>query len=338
MRQSVLRSILFFILLGALSVGVAAQSEPKVGFLKRLDNKLAKHYFTSKYDSDYVARPHQRWLLRLMVNQTGDYIHAKGTIKDVWSKYDLHTKHKTTLSLEVNYCDLAISYSINPAKLKGNYDDYEFNFEYHAQKFSVDINYQRATSLKGDLKLGNFTHLDEDGILMKVFNVAGYYVFNNRKFSYPAALYQNYYQLRSAGSWLAGASYQGGSVKTTEELKERSPQAPEVRLRFTNIGIGGGYGYNFVFGKHAQWLLHLSAMPTFVVYKHNKLTVNDEEISDDRTSLNMIFNERASLVYHFSPRSFVGASFIMSNSVFDDTNVVIRQNKWMLRTFVGLRL
>ena len=72
--------------------------------------------------------------------------------------------------------------------------------------------------------------------------------------------------------------------------------------------------------------------------EHNKLTVNDEEISDDRTSLNMIFNERASLVYHFSPRSFVGASFIMSNSVFDDTNVVIRQNKWMLRTFVGLRL
>ena len=104
------------------------------------------------------------------------------------------------------------------------------------------------------------------------------------------------------------------------------------------MAIGGGYGYNLVLGKHSQWLLHLSAMPTFVAYKHNRLTVNSQEKKDSRASFNMIFNERAAVVYHFTNRYFVGASLTMSNSVFDDTNVVVRQNKWLARAFLGLRL
>lgn len=318
---------------------VVTTSKPWFG--KRLVNKLSDNYFKVKYDTNYVERPHQKWLLRLMVNQTGDYVHAKGTIKDVWSKFDLHTKRNTSLSLEVNYCDIAVALSLNPDKIRGIYDDYELNLEYHGQKISVDFNYQRSTSLTGDMHMDNMPlvdHLGEDGLRMNVVNVAGYYTFNHRKFSFPAALYQNYYQRRSAGSWLAGLSFQGGSIKTTDELKQRSPQAPDVHLTFANVGIGGGYGYNWVLGHRSQWLLHLSAIPTFVVYKHNKLSVNDEYIKDSRTSFNMIFNERAAAIYHFSPRYFAGVSFMMSNSVFDNTNVVIKQNKWLARAFMGVRL
>lgn len=64
--------------------------------------------------------------------------------------------------------------------------------------------------MAGDIKFGNVDHLDEEGLRMNVVNASAYYVFNHRKFSYPAALYQNYYQLRSAGSWLAGLSVQAG--------------------------------------------------------------------------------------------------------------------------------
>ena len=74
------------------------------------------------------------------------------------------------------------------------------------------------------------------------------------------------------------------------------------------------------------------------MYKHNKLTINGQEKSDNRTSLNMIFNERAAITCHFSPRYFAGASFIMSNSLFDDTRVLVQQSKWMARAFIGLRL
>jgi hypothetical protein len=53
---------------------------------------------------------------------------------------------------------------------------------------------------------------------------------------------------------------------------------------------------------------------------------------------NMVFNERAAVVYHFSPRIFAGATLMMSNSIFDDKNVVINQNKWLARAFLGFRL
>ena len=305
---------------------------------KRLNQKLSNSYFKSKYDTNYVVRPKEKWLLRLLGNYAGNYIHAKGTVNGVYSKYDLHTKKNTTIGLEVNYCDLAVSLMLNPAKMRGDYDDYEFNFEYHGNQISFDINYLRSTSLTGDMKLGNIDHLDENGLRMNVVNVAAYYTFSHRRFSFPAALYQNYYQRRSAGSWLAGASFQGGSIKTTDELKERSPQAPEVHLTFANVALGGGYGYNLVLGQHSQWLLHLSTVPSVVVYKHNRLTVNNDEKRDHGLSFNMIFNERASVVYHFSPRYLAGASIMMSNSIFDNDKVTVNQNKWLARAFFGLRL
>lgn len=315
---------------------VAPESKPGLG--KRLNNKLTDIYFKQKYDTTYVVRPKQKWLLRVLGNYAGDHIHAKGTVNNVWSKYDLHTRRNTTIGLEVNYCDLVVTLAINPDKLRGVYNDYELNLEYHSSMFSIDFSYQHSTSLAGKIKLGNIDHLNEDGLNMRVVNFAGYYTFNHRRFSFPAALYQNYYQRRSAGSWLAGISFQGGSIKTTDELKARSPQAPEVQINFNNFALGGGYGYNFVFGKRSQWLLHLSALPSVVVYRHNTLTLNQNEKRDHGLSLNMIFNERAAVVYHFSPRYFIGTSLIISNSIFDNEKITVNQNKWFSRIFFGFRL
>ena len=347
-----MKKYLFFILFSAVTSAANAQSaadssldtdtvvsqEKKLGLGKRLNNKLSDKYYKTKYDTNYVARPKEKWLFRLLGNQTGNYIHAKGTVKDVYSEYDLHTKTNNTLGLEVNYCDIAATISVNPAKIGGDYNDYEFNFEYHGQQLSFDINYQRANSLAGDIKYRDIDHLDKDGLRMNVVNVSAYYSFNHRRFSFPAALFQNYYQLRSAGSWLAGLSVQSGSIKTTDELKARSPQAPEVHLTFANIALGGGYGYNFVFGRHSQWLFHLSALPSAVLYKHNRLTVNGDEMKDHRLCFNMIFNERAALVYHFTPRYNAGASLIMSNSFYDNGDIKLNQNKYLARAFFGVRL
>lgn len=324
-------------MLTAMSSQVCAQDK-KRNLPQRVNDMLTDYYYNPQYDTAYVLRPKEKWLFRVMVNQAGNYIHAKGTVRDVYSEYDLHTKSNTSISLEVGYCDLAAALSITPSKFTGDYDDYELNLQYHGRRLSIDFNYQLSTSLAGDMELRDISHLGEDALRMNVFNITGYYTFNNRRFSFPAAMIQNFYQHRSAGSWLAGVSFLGGSIKTTDELKARSPQAPEVHLKFANIGIGGGYGYNFVFGRRSQWLFHLSALPTFVVYRHNRLSVNNEQVSGNGMGFNMIFNERASVVYHFSPRYFAGATMLMSNSIFDNDDVVIKQNKWLARAFFGLRL
>ena len=79
-------------------------------------------------------------------------------------------------------------------------------------------------------------------------------------------------------------------------------------------------------------------LPTFVVYNRNNMTVNGETRKAKHTRFNMIFNERAAIVYNFSPRYFAGITLAMNNSVFDNDDVVVNQNKWRLRASIGLRL
>ena len=325
------------ILLFAMVSDSAAQKLTQRQRRERMDSALAARYYKIPYDTNYVVRPQGRLTLKVRMNQTGNSIHAKGTVNGLYSKADLSTSHKTTFALAAIYRGIGVGFAVNPAKWKGIYKDYEFNLNYYSNRLSLDLSYQRSESLAGDIKgdRGEQHLLDED-LKMKVLNMVGYYAFNHRRFSFPAAFTQSYIQRRSAGSWLAGISYQGGSIETTDKLKERNPNAPDVRIYLGHIGIGGGYGYNWVLGN--KWLLHFSMLPTFVVYNRNNMTVNGVRKKAKHMRFNMIFNERVAVVRNLSPRYFIGATLVMNNSIFDDDAVVVNQNKWRARAFFGMRL
>ena len=301
-----------------------------------VDSVLTVRYYKTPYDTNYVVRPEGRLTLKVRLTQSGDNFHVKGDKEGVVSKADLRTSFKTTVSIGASYRGLSASLAINPAKLKGVYKDYEFNLAYYSSRLSLDASYLRSTTLAGDIERGDaMGHLEAGDVKMKMANLAGYYVFNHRRFSYPAAFTQSYIQRRSAGSWLAGISYQGGSIETTEEFKGRNPNAPDINIHIGLLGIGGGYGYNWVLGQ--RWLLHFSMLPTFVVYNHNYMIVNGERRDGKHFGFSMIFNERAAVVYNFSPRYFAGAALTMSNSIFDN-DVTVNQNKWRAHFSVGMRL
>lgn len=319
------------------TTAVNAQKLSKAERRARMDSVLSARYYHTPYDTNYVVRPDGRITLKVRLNQTGNTFHAKGTVNDIYSKADLSTSHKTTVSVAASYRGITAALAINPAKLSGAYKDYEFNLNYYSSSISIDFSYQRSESLTGDVRRDdNLSRLESGDVTLKVVNLAGYYTFNHRRFSFPAAFTQSYIQSQSAGSWLVGVSYQGGSIKTNDELKARNPNAPDVNIDVGHIGIGGGYGYNWVLGK--RWLLHFSMLPTFVVYNRNKFTVNDELKKAKHMRFNMIFNERVAIVRNFSSRYFAGATLVMNNSIFDDNVVVVNQNKWRARAFFGLRL
>lgn len=304
----------------------------------KVDSVLSSRYYKTPYDTNYVVRPEGTVTLKLRLNQTGNDFHAKGTVNGIYSKADLSTSHKTTISIAASYRGLSAAVALNPAKMSGTYKDYEFNLNYYSSRISLDFSYQRSESLTGDVYREDRGEqpMESGDLTLKVVNFAGYYAFNHRHFSYPAAFNQSYIQRRSAGSWLAGISYQGGIIETRDELKARNPNAPTVSIDVGHVGIGGGYAYNWVLGQ--KWLIHFSLLPTFVVYNRNKMTVNGERKEARHMRFNMIFNERAAIIYNFSPRYFAGATLVMNNSVFDDDVVVINQNKWRARAFIGLRL
>lgn len=326
---------LFAAILLAIPNEASAQSRDQQ-IRARIDSALTARYFRNHYDTNYVVRPDGSLTLKVRLNQSGNTFHAKGDRDGVSAKADLNTTRKTTVSIGASYRGLSASLAINPAKLKGAYKDYELNLAYYSSRLSLDASYHRSSTLAGEVSRGNETsYLEEGYAKMKMINITGYYVFNHRRFSYPAAFTQSYIQLRSAGSWLAGASYQGGSIDTTDELKERRPEAPDIHIHVGLVGIGGGYAYNWVPSK--RWLIHFSMLPTFVVYNHNYMTVNGERKNAKHLGLSMIFNERAAIVYNFSPRYFAGATLTMTNSLFD-SDMTVNQNKWRARAFFGLRL
>ena len=333
--QSILRTLIC-VLTGFTVMGAAAQSRDRQ-MRTLIDSVLAERYYVTPYDTNYVVRPDGRLTLKVRMNQTGNSFHAKGTVNDIYSKADLRTSHKTTYSVAAIYRGIGIGMAINPAKWKGIYKDYEFNLNYYSNRISLDFSYQRSESLAGDVQRDdNMSRLESGDVTLKIANLAGYYSFNHRRFSFPAAFTQSYIQRQSAGSWLAGISYQGGSIKTSDNLKARSQNAPDINIGLGHIGIGGGYGYNWVIGK--RWLLHFSMLPTFVVYSRNKFTVNGERKQAKHMRFNMIFNERVAIVRNFSSRYFAGATLVMNNSIFDDEAVVVNQNKWRARAFFGMRL
>ena len=301
-----------------------------------IDSALTARYYRTPYDTNYVVRPEGTLTLKMRLNESGESYHVRGDKDGVNYKGDLSTSRKTTVSIAASYRGLSAAVAINPAKLKGLYNDYELNLSYYSSRLSFDASYHRSTTLSGDIERGDYVgHLNKEGVKLKMFNLAGYYVFNHRRFSYPAAFTQSYIQRRSAGSWLAGISYQSGTIHTTDELKERTPNAPEVDIHVGLLGIGGGYGYNWVLGK--KWLLHFSLLPTIVVYNHSYMNVDGERRDAGHVRFSMIFNERASIVYNFSPRYFAGATFNMSNTFFNN-DVRVNQNKWRARAVVGIRL
>ena len=329
--------LLIMALAGGTVVDAYAQKITQQQRRERMDSVLASRYYRTPYDTNYVVRPEGRLTLKVRLNQTGNTFHAKGTVNDVYSKADLSTSHKTTLSIGASYRGLSASLAINPSKMSGSYKDYEFNLNYYSSRISLDFSYQRSESLTGDVtRDGTLSRLEADDVTLKVVNLAGYYAFNHRRFSYPAAFNQSYIQRRSAGSWLAGISYQGGIIETSDDLKARNQNAPDVSIDIGHIGIGGGYGYNWVLGK--KWLIHITMLPTFVVYNRNKMMVNGERKEAQHMRFNMIFNERAAIIHNFSSRYFAGATLVMNNSIFDDKVVVVNQNKWRARALVGIRL
>jgi len=105
---------------------------------------------------------------------------------------------------------------------------------------------------------------------IKGFNL--YYIFNHRKFSYPAAYSQSTTQRRSAGSMLLGIGYTrhtlevdwdklSGIVDERLGMKEDGTTRIDSSLEFSkvkysDISVSCGYAYNWVFARN--WLFNAS--------------------------------------------------------------------------------
>ena len=323
-RLLVLMAFLF-----AAATPVAAQ---KVNKLNRLaDSFLSARYWRADIDTNYIIRPQAKWTLTTRLNISGTRIRINEVANGKDYELELKADKKATLNLGVSYMGLSLSLSLNPGKLMGKYKDYELGFHSYGKRLGFDFTFQEAGNFTGraDANGEQKDFTVKEGVKIQTLNANAYYVFNPRRFSYPAAFSHSYIQRRSAGSFLLAASVQGQNSEIGFDKN--------VVLKMTNLGIGAGYGYNYVPGK--GWLLHISSLPTFIVYTKTSLTTDGNNIPLHYHFPEFIVTTRGSVVKQIGRNMFAGLSIVNSfTNIGDDDNLSIRNQKWLGHLYFGLRL
>ena len=325
---SIFRMMGFLALLCA-GVATPVHAQRLLDRLQHNDSLLSERYRSSNIDTMYITRPPTKWTITGRLNVSGAKLEMEGLQMGTPFKSEMRADYKSTLSVAVNYLGVTVSMALNPAKLMGKYKDFELNLNSYSNRWGFDFIYQNARNFKGWHEAEGTPRLElPDGAMtLKSLNLNAYYAFNYRQFSYPAAFTQSYIQRRSAGSFLLAASGQGQKAETHANYHSL--------LKVTNIGIGAGYGYNWV--PFRDWLIHLSALPTFIVYSHASLMVNNERIPIKYHFPEVIITGRGAIIRQIGNK-FVGITMVYNfTNIGDKDLLTIHNTKWRTRLLMGFR-
>lgn len=312
-----------------------------------VDSLLAAKYNKVTFDTAYITRPKERWTVKMLGNLSGADIRTNTKEGGVAHETKVMADFRGTLSMAVAYRGMGLSFSVNPAKLAGKNKDYELNLNSYSNRYGFDVVYLASKTYHGHMNLGSGRiDIPKGMVSQNALNLNFYYVFNSRRFSFPAAFSQSYVQKRSAGSLMVGASFDGS--KTVVGTDVEHPSLQPITIRLNEFAVGAGYGYNLVAGKHL--LFHLSALPTITVYSHDYTESATEMVDEDgqletttvRNRMNYHFPSaivtgRGAALYSWRNK-FAGATAVYNFSVAgDEEHLQLKRNKWRVKMFFGFR-
>lgn len=324
------------------SLSMAAQEG---NILYRVDSLLNARYHRKNYDTTYISRPEHKWTLKLRPKVSLFAVRTEtlgNEGEDGAMKIDLLSDPKAKLSFSAGYSGVTLSFSIKPEKFQKVKElDYEMRFDVYTRKFGFETELSRITTLEGPFHL-DFTgedttvsfdlDLPEGFVTQTNFFLSGYYVFNHRRFSYPAAFTQSFIQKRSAGSFIAGANL--GISELTVGDSTKNAELFNVANFYISLGIG--YGYNVVLPHN--WLIHVSAIPYLIVRNKAKCKFAGN-VEDWQTKFpQFLFIARAAAIRSWD-RWFAGLTTHFFYSYVGSTDLIqIRNRQWHFMGILGIRL
>ena len=171
-----------------------------------------------------------------------------------------------------------------------------------------------------------------------------YYLFNNKRFSYPAAYSQTTNQRRSCGSFILGFNY------TKERINFDYTQLPSSFLRDSNgndilneqfkiqsvkyndYSLSLGYAYNWVFLKNCLANLTLSPTVGYNLADGEKFSTHEKLFKLDE--LNFDFITRASVVWNNS-KYYAGAALVGHTYSYRTPTISIHNARFTLSLYAG---
>lgn len=96
------------------------------------------------------------------------------------------------------------------------------------------------------------------------------------------------------------------------------------------------HGYNYVPAR--RWMLHISALPTFIVYSNTSLTLNDTKVPLRYHFPEVIITGRSAIVYQVKKNQYVALSAVYYfTDIGNKKRLNIENQKWRTRLTYGFR-
>ena len=309
----------------------------------------------SKIDTNYIEPQHYNFTVMLQSTSTYDIYRLRSSNgQSITFAPDVVMKIGPYIGWRLFF--LCYTFDLKNIGFCDNGSKLEVQFSIYSSQIGVDLFYRRTGSdykirdawMGKGISTDGLDNQPFDGLSVGITGLNLYYIFNHKKFSYPAAFAQSTCQKISCGSWIAGLGYTRNSLSLDHEklqdVVERNlkPQIVNVdsglmfnSIKYYDFNISGGYAYNWVFAKN--WLFCASASLA-LAYKHSK-----GDVEDDGKMFDFSFNNvnidgigRFGLVYN-NTRWYAGASAIVhsynyrrdrfaANNVFGSLNVYLGYN------------
>ena len=234
-----------------------------------------------------------------------------------------------------------LGYTFDVAHLGNPAKQSEFNLSLYSAMLGLDL----LGNTHGFEGIGkhDFKGYTFDGLDTYTASASAYYVFNHRRFSYPAAFSQSTVQRKSCGSWLLGARYDRQHMEFDyTQLPEGLIGSPGHELIMDELkwnkidyrafSVCGGYAYNWVFAP--GWLLGVSAMPAigFKVAKGKRL--RGDELFVSLKNLNFDCISRLGIVWN-NTRCFAGLSLVAHMYNYTKGRLTLTNGMNYLNLYVG---
>ena len=205
------------------------------------------------------------------------------------SSYSLSENLCKKIGFEVGYGNVGFGYGLEVGPRSAQKKS-AFAFNIIGKSWGIRLNYFKITNpFISGLTVGNegdefYLHdefVSEEMASLRDFTLDGYYVFNNKRFAYPAAYKMGLVQRRTAGSWMLTARYMQGDLFNSPEASWDSYNMLDC-FSTMQASLGGGYSVNFVLWhqdplgprdeKLRNLTVNLTAMPVLTVFNYLKTT------------------------------------------------------------------
>jgi len=257
--------------------------------------------FFNTYNPDYVLPTGKNWKFIIKnENWTDSYAMNLTRRVPIFMLSDIHSN----LGAYLSFMAVSIGYSWDVSHLLGNKpaNHRRFDFSFTCARFTGSFYLYKnndGTNIKrlGQYENGKWVNFKFPGLKINSSGLDIYYFFNNKKFAYGAAYCFSKYQIKSAGSWLAGFMLDRQDIsidfsQLPQQMKDYLGNTDQsFRFYYNDYCLAGGYSYNWVFHKH--WVFNISAMPA-IGFKHSLIKIN--QAHTDTFSMNI--KGRLALVYN----------------------------------------